>query len=217
MEVTVINEEGLAAGTIEVVDALFTTPVNKNVLYEALKNELANKRQGTHSTKSRSEVSGGSKKPWRQKGTGRARAGTRRSPLWPGGGKVHTPKPRDYSYHLPRKVKRLAYLSVFSHHYGLGGIKVVDDFAVSEPKTKRMAEFLKKTKKDGTRKITFIVHKNDTTKESYKNLLCSLRNIRDLRLVNAESISVHPLFYADEVYITKSAMAKLNDTLSKSK
>ena len=110
MEVVILNEHGDESGKLEVLDSLFMSDVNKNVLYEAIKNELANKRQGTHSTKTRAEVSGGGRKPWRQKGTGRARAGSTRSPVWVGGGKSHTPKPRDYSYRLPRKVKRKALL-----------------------------------------------------------------------------------------------------------
>lgn len=97
MEVVILNENGDNAGNLEIVDEIFKSEVNNNLLYEAIKNELANKRQGTHSTKTRGEVSGGGKKPWRQKGTGRARAGSTRSPIWVGGGKAHTPKPRDYS------------------------------------------------------------------------------------------------------------------------
>ena len=110
MEVVILNENGDSVGNLEIVDEIFKSEVNNNLLYEAIKNELANRRQGTHSTKTRAEVSGGGKKPWRQKGTGRARAGSTRSPIWVGGGKTHTPKPRDYSYRLPKKMKRKALL-----------------------------------------------------------------------------------------------------------
>lgn len=124
MEVVILNENGDNAGNLEIVDEIFKSEVNNNLLYEAIKNELANKRQGTHSTKTRGEVSGGGKKPWRQKGTGRARAGSTRSPIWVGGGKAHTPKPRDYSYRLPKKLKK-ALLSVLSLKYGNNVLKVL--------------------------------------------------------------------------------------------
>ena len=188
MEVVILNENGDSVGNLEVVDEIFKSEVNNNLLYEAIKNELANRRQGTHSTKTRAEVSGGGKKPWRQKGTGRARAGSTRSPIWVGGGKTHTPKPRDYSYRLPKKMKRKALLSVLSLKYGNNVLKVFEDFTFDAPKTKRMASFISKVNK----------------------LLLSLRNIKDLKLVNADSMSIHPLYYADEVYFTKTALSKLN-------
>ncbi len=213
MQVGILNENGDAVGQLEVIDALFKSDVNKNVLYEAIKNELANKRQGTHSTKTRSEVSGGGKKPWRQKGTGRARAGSRRSPVWVGGGKIHTPKPRDYSYKLPKRVKRNALLSVLSMKYDLSMLKVFEDFTFEAPKTKRMASFLSKVKEPNTRKVAFVVGKDESLGSNYNDLLLSLRNIKDLKLVNADSMSIHPLFYADEIFFTKTALNKLNERL----
>ncbi len=214
MEVGILNENGDTVGNIEVIDALLKSDVNKNVLYEAIKNELANKRQGTHSTKTRAEVSGGGRKPWRQKGTGRARAGSTRSPVWVGGGKVHTPKPRDYSYRLPRKIKRHALLSVLSMKYAASMLKVFEDFTFEAVKTKRMATFLNKVKGPNTRKVTFVVGKDEALGENYNNLLLSLRNIKDLKLVNADSMSIHPLFYADEIFFTKTALTKLNERVS---
>lgn len=210
MEITVLNEQGDFTGKIEVLDALLGSDVNMNVLYEAIKNELANKRQGTHSTKTRGEVSGGGKKPWRQKGTGRARAGSTRSPIWVGGGKVFTPKPRDYSYRLPKKVKRKALLSVLSMKHGKNVLKVVEDIAFDKPKTKRMVDFLSKVKAPESRRIVFVVGKDEGLGDNYHNLIMSLRNIKDLKIVNASSMSIHPLFYADEVYFTKTAMNKVN-------
>lgn len=159
MEVVILNENGDNAGNLEVVDEIFKSEVNNNLLYEAIKNELANRRQGTHSTKTRGEVSGGGKKPWRQKGTGRARAGSTRSPIWVGGGKAHTPKPRDYSYRLPKKVKRKALLSVLSLKYGANVLKVFEDFTFDSPKTKRMASFISKVKEPKSRKVAFVVGK----------------------------------------------------------
>lgn len=215
MQVDILNEFGDNVDKLDVIDILFNSDVNKNVLYEAIKNELANKRQGTHSTKTRGEVSGGGKKPWRQKGTGRARAGSRRSPIWVGGGKVHTPSPRDYSYRLPKKVKRLALLSVLSMKHSGKMVKVFEDFSVDSPKTKRMVSFLSKVKEPNSRKVTFIVGKDEALGSNYNNLLLSLRNIKDLKLVNADSISIHPLFYADEIFFTKTALNKLNERVSK--
>lgn len=213
MEVVILNENGDTVSKLDIIDALFKTEVNKNLLYEAIKNELSNRRQGTHSTKTRAEVSGGGKKPWRQKGTGRARAGSTRSPIWVGGGKMHTPKPRDYSYRLPKKMKRQALLSVLSMKYGNNMLKVFDDFVFEAPKTKRMASFISKIKEPKTRKVAFVVGRDDTLGENYNKLILSLRNIKDLKLVNADSMSIHPLFYADEVYFTKTALSKLNDRM----
>lgn len=213
MEVVILNENGDTVGKLDIIDELFKSEVNKNLLYEAIKNELSNKRQGTHSTKTRAEVSGGGKKPWRQKGTGRARSGSTRSPVWVGGGKMHTPKPRDYSYRLPKKMKRQALLSVLSMKYGNNMLKVFDDFTFEAPKTKRMASFISKIKEPKTRKVVFVVGNNDTLGGNYNKLLLSLRNIKDLKLVNADSMSIHPLFYADEVYFTKTALSKLNDRI----
>lgn len=214
MDITIINETGASVGTVTVTDALFNSEVNMNVLYEAIKNENANKRQGTHSTKTRAEVSGGNKKPWRQKGTGRARAGSTRSPLWVGGGKVFTPKPRDYSYRLPKKIKRKALMSVLSLKYANNVLKIVDDLNFDSPKTKRMFDFLSKVKEPQSRRIAFVVGKNETLGDNYTNLLLSLRNIKDLKLVNADSMSIHPLYYADEVYFTKTAVMKVNAIVS---
>lgn len=211
MEVVLLNENGDRVGDLEVSDLILKSEVNKNLLYEAIKNELANKRQGTHSTKTRGEVSGGGKKPWRQKGTGRARSGSSRSPIWVGGGKVHTPKPRDYSYRLPKKMKRKALFSVLSLKYKENVLKVFEDFSFDVPKTKRMVSCINKIKGANTRKIAFVVGKAESLSDNYNRLLLSLRNIRDLKLVNVDSMSIHPLFYADEVYFTKTALSKLND------
>ncbi len=213
MEVVILNENGDNAGNLEVVDEIFKSEVNNNLLYEAIKNELANRRQGTHSTKTRGEVSGGGKKPWRQKGTGRARAGSTRSPIWVGGGKAHTPKPRDYSYRLPKKVKRKALLSVLSLKYGANVLKVFEDFTFDYTKTKRRSSFISKFQETKSRKVALEVGKDEAMGDNYNKLLLSLRNIKDLKLVNADSMAIHPLYYADEVYFKKTALSKLNDRI----
>ncbi|MBI4977448.1 MAG: 50S ribosomal protein L4 [Spirochaetes bacterium] len=210
MQVKVIGENGAETSTLDVADALINSKVNMSSLYEAIKNERANKRQGTSRTKSMAEVSGGGKRPWRQKGTGHARVGSSRSPLWTGGGHIHAIRPRDYHYEVPRKVKRLALMSVFSLKHGENSLRIVDDLSVEKPQTKRLAAFIKKIGKEGSR-VAFIVGKTPETMKSYTNLILSLRNIRKLDVVNADSVAIHPLYYADEIFVTKSAMKKLSD------
>lgn len=211
MVLKVIGENAEAVSEVNVNDSLFKTEVNKNAIYEAIKNALANARQGTHSTKTRAEASGGKSKPWRQKGTGRARSGTRRSPLWVGGGKTFTPKPRDYSYTLPRKVKRLALLSAFSLKYADSKVKVIDDLKIETPSTKKIAGLLDKIKEDGSRKVAVVVGKSDELEDNYKNLILSMRNIKDLKVINADALSIHKIFYADELIFTKTAIEKVNN------
>ena len=166
MEVVILNENGDSVGNLEVVDEIFKSEVNNNLLYEAIKNELANRRQGTHST--------------------------------------------NYSYRLPKKMKRKALLSVLSLKYGNNVLKVFEDFTFDAPKTKRMASFISKVKEPNSRKVAFVVGKDESLGDNYNKLLLSLRNIKDLKLVNADSMSIHPLYYADEVYFTKTALSKLN-------
>ena len=123
---------------------------------------------------------------------------------------VNNNHPRDYSYRLPKKMKRKALLSVLSLKYGSNVLKVFEDFTFDAPKTKRMASFISKVKEPNTRKVAFVVGKDESLGDNYNKLLLSLRNIKDLKLVNADSMSIHPLYYADEVYFTKTALSKLN-------
>ena len=132
MEVVILNENGDNAGNLEIVDEIFKSEVNNNLLYEAIKNELANKRQGTHSTKTRGEVSGGGKKPWRQKGTGRARAGSTRSPIWVGGGKAHTPKPSASGFTIKREPSIIPESSIFFTRWWMAAPDMPHSRAISK-------------------------------------------------------------------------------------
>lgn len=210
MSKEILSTKGEKLGEITLNEGVFEVEPNLHVMHLALRRQLNNARQGSASAKTRAEVSGGGRKPWKQKGTGRARAGSTRSPIWVGGGKTHTPKPRDYSYRLPKKMKRKALLSVLSLKYGNNVLKVFEDFTFDAPKTKRMASFISKVKEPNSRKVAFVVGKDELLGDNYNKLLLSLRNIKDLKLVNADSMSIHPLYYADEVYFTKTALSKLN-------
>jgi large subunit ribosomal protein L4 len=135
MKVDVLNSEGQKVNTVDLSTTIFEAPINTDLMYQAYIRQMANARQGTHSTKSRGEVSGGGRKPWRQKGTGRARQGSIRSPQWVGGGKVHTPKPRDYSIKMPRKMRRAALRSALTVKAAEASIVVLDVLEVSDAKT----------------------------------------------------------------------------------
>ncbi len=175
------------------------------VVYRAVVAALANKRQGTASTLTKSEVRGGGKKPWRQKGLGRARAGSIRSPLWRGGGVIFGPKPRDYNKKVNKKEKILAYVSIFTQHFNNGSLKVIKDFSLSSLKTKdfvtNYASYLKETK---GRKV-FVINEYD------KNLLLATRNLPDVVLLNKDSLDILPLFYADKVFVFEKAALSLDE------
>ena len=207
MEVIILNENGDNAGNLEIIDEIFKSEVNNNLLYEAIKNELANKRQGTHSTKTRGEVSGGGKKPWRQKGTGRARAGSTRSPIWVGGGKAHTPKPRDYSYRLPKKVKRKALLSVLSLKYGNNVLKVFEDFTFDAPKTKQVASLLKAFEAVDTKALLI-------TDGSNENVALSARNMPKVTTITNMGLNCFDILNSKKVFLAKDAVEKIEEVLA---
>src|SRR5512136_2231726 len=144
MEVDVVNMEGEKTRTVELPALIFEAPINIDLMHQAYTRQMANARLGTHSTKTRGEVSGGGKKPWKQKGTGRARQGSNRAPQWVGGGKVHTPKPRDYSQPMPRKMRQAALRSALSARASEKAIVVVEELNLAEAKTKLMAQVMTK-------------------------------------------------------------------------
>ena len=160
-KVQILNQQGENVGELELNEAIFGVDVNEHVVYEVVRNQLANKRQGTQSAKTRSEVRGGGKKPWRQKGTGRARQGSIRSPQWRGGGVVFAPKPRDYSYAVPKKVRRLAIKSVLTDKVNDNEMIVLDKLSLDAISTKKAVEVLKNIKAD--KKALVVVDKNDDT------------------------------------------------------
>ena len=188
MEVDVLNMEGQKIRTVELPAGIFEAQINVDLMHQAYVRQMANARLGTHSTKTRGEVSGGGKKPWKQKGTGRARQGSTRAAQWVGGGKVHTPKPRDYFLPMPHKMRLAALRSALSVKASENAIVVVDDLNLTEPKTKLMAQIMTKLVGDNTAVILIPV--KDSAYESIirsannlpktKTLLASYLNIRDL-------------------------------------
>ncbi len=200
--VSVYNMEGKAVGTIELSDAVFGVEVNEHLVHLAVVQQLANKRQGTQSAKTRAEVSGGGRKPWRQKGTGHARQGSTRSPQWKGGGVVFAPKPRDYSFKLNRKEKRLALKSALSSRVVAEKIVVLEDLKLDEIKTKKMAAVLDNLK---VRKALVVVgEKND-------NVILSAKNIPSIRTALPNSINVYDILKYDTLVLTKDAVAKIEE------
>ncbi len=187
--------------------AVFEIEPNEHVVYLAVKAYLANQRQGTHSTKNRAAVSGGGRKPFRQKGTGRARQGTIRAPHMVGGGVAHGPHPRDYRQKLPKKVVRLARRSVLSDKARNEQILVVEDFTFEEPKTRRVAEILNNLNLDTT-KVLFV------TRDVDSNLVLSARNIPYTKVIKAPEFSVYDLLNARYVVFQKSAIDVVNEVLA---
>lgn len=177
--------------------------VKKEVIHQVVVNYLANQRQGTHSTKTRGEVSGGGKKPWRQKHTGRARQGSIRAPHWVGGGVVFGPKPRDYSYELPRALKRAGLREAIEGKIADNKFMIIDDLKIESPKTKEMVSVLKKLNVNGSALI--IIPGKD------QNILLSSRNIPGVTVRRAADVNAYDVVTHDRVIITKEAMTKLEE------
>ncbi|MDG2266121.1 MAG: 50S ribosomal protein L4 [Candidatus Marinimicrobia bacterium] len=206
MELNVLNKKGKKLSKIKVDNSIFGLTPNKDAVHRAVLSEMANSRQGTHSTKSRGMVRGGGKKPWKQKGRGVARAGTNRSPIWRGGGTVFGPEPHKYEYNLPKKIKRLARKSVLSQKIKDKKLVVIDDFDIKEIKTKYICQFLQELKING--KILFLSSDID------ENLFLSLRNIPNVALLKAISASTYDLLDCDFILIDKKGLELLNEGLA---
>jgi len=202
-KVALYNITGSQIGDVELSDDIFGVKINTHVMYEAVKNYLANQRQGTQSAKTRGEVRGGGRKPWRQKGTGRARQGSIRSPQWIGGGVVFAPKPRDYSYKLPKKIKRLALKSALSSKVQDQEIIVVDSLVLDKPKTKDMIKILSNLK--AGRKTLVVMPERD------ENVILSSRNIPGVKTAYVNTISVYDILNCDSFLITKDAVNKVEE------
>ncbi|MBI5048199.1 MAG: 50S ribosomal protein L4 [Deltaproteobacteria bacterium] len=202
--VDVLNIENKKVGTATLNENVFAGPVKENLFYETVKMQLTNRRSGTASTKTRANVSGGGVKPWKQKGTGRARAGSNRSPLWRHGGTVFGPHPRDYSYKLPKKVSKAALMSGLALKIKDGKLKVLDNISLNEPKTKDILEILKKI--NSTRGLIIIDNTNP-------NLALAVRNLKDFKLLNVNGINVFDLLHYDDLIITKTAIEHLERNL----
>ena len=201
-KVTVYNIEGEKVETLELNDAVFGVKINENLVHRAVVSQLANKRQGTQSAKTRAEVRGGGRKPWRQKGTGHARQGSIRSPQWKGGGVVFEPKPRDYSIKMNRKEKIIALKSALTSRVNDEKLLVLDKFGFDEIKTKRMKEILDNLK---VTKALIVIDKKDD------NVTLSARNLPNVRAVLSNSINVYDILKYDTLVITKDAVAKIEE------
>ena len=205
-KLTLYKMDGSEAGTIEVKDDIFGIEVNENAVHEVVKNYLANQRQGTQSAKTRSDVRGGGAKPFRQKGTGRARQGSRVAPNHVGGGVVFAPKPREYRYSVPKKVKRLALFSVLSSKVAENEIIVIDDLAFDEPKTKEMIKFLSAV---GAEKKALIV-----TAEKEENVMKSAANLKGVETSHVGRLNVYEIINHTSFIVTKEAIEKIEEVYS---
>ena len=207
-EVSILNTKGSAVGQIALDEKVFGVEPNLHVMHLALRRQLNNGRAGSACTKTRAEVSGGGRKPWKQKGTGRARAGSLRSPLFAGGGVIFGPKPRDYGFAMPQKARRLALKSALSAR--IDNTVLVKDFTeINEPKTKLMAETLKALKVEG--KILIIA---DIKAAENAYLELSARNLPNVRIILPSNLNVKDLLEADNVIITEAAINEITERLS---
>ncbi len=200
--VSVYNMEGKEVGTVELNDAIFGVEINEHLVHMAVVQQLANKRQGTQKAKTRSEVSGGGRKPWRQKGTGHARQGSTRSPQWTGGGMVFAPVPRDYSFKLNKKEKRAALKSVLTDKVQKEALIVVDELKFDEIKTKNFANVMSKLKVESG---LVVIAENDT------NVVMSARNMESVDTAPVNAINVYDVAKAKTLVLTKDALAKIEE------
>ena len=200
--ISVFNIEGKEVGSIELNDAVFGVNVNEHLVHMAVVAQLANKRQGTQEAKTRSEVSGGGRKPWKQKGTGHARQGSTRSPQWKGGGVVFAPTPRDYTINLNKKEKRIALKSALTSRVLENKFIVVDDFAMSEIKTKKMQQTLNNL---NVKKALVVCAENE------KNTVLSVRNIYGVKAASPKTINVYDILKYNTVVASKDAVKTIEE------
>ena len=201
-KVSVYNMEGQQVGELELNDAVFGVEINEHLVNQAVKLQLANKRQGTQSAKTRSEVSGGGRKPWKQKGTGHARQGSTRAPQWTGGGVVFAPKPRDYSFKMNKKEKQLALKSVLTSRVQENKFIVVDAIKMDEIKTKTFVKALDSLK---VSKALVVLNENDV------NVVASAKNIPGVKTASAKTINVYDILKFDTLVIDKAAVATIEE------
>ncbi|WP_126938378.1 MULTISPECIES: 50S ribosomal protein L4 [unclassified Veillonella] len=203
--VTKYNMSGAKVGEIQLNDAVFGVEVNAAVMHQAVVRQLSNERLGTHATKTRGEVRGGGKKPWRQKGTGRARAGSSRSPIWVGGGITFGPQPRSYYKAMPRKARRLAVKSALSDKVNNSELFVIDELKLAAPKTKEVLNVLNNFKV-GDAKVLFIT-------DGDVNVELSARNIQGVKALPYTNINIFDLLHHDKLFIAEGAIAKIEEVL----
>jgi large subunit ribosomal protein L4 len=209
MEVDVLNMEGEKIRTVDLPAQIFEAPINIDLMHQAYVRQTANARLGTHSTKTRGEVSGGGKKPWKQKGTGRARQGSNRAPQWVGGGKVHTPHPRDYTTPMPRKMRQAALRSALSARASEKAIVVVEELSLSEPKTRLMAQVMTKLVGDQTA-VILLSGKNPTN----DMIVRSASNLAGTKIMQAGYLNIRDLLSYDKIVLPVQSLDTITEHLS---
>jgi large subunit ribosomal protein L4 len=207
MTVKVYNQDGQAVGEVELKPQVFGVEPNEAVVHQYIVNYLARQRQGTAETRTRSEVRGGGRKPWRQKGTGRARAGTIRSPLWRGGGTVFGPKPRTYGSKFPRQMKKLAMQSVLSDKAASERIVVLEDIKLEKPQTKAVVDLVNKLELTGKKCLLLVEGRND-------NLMLSCRNLQKLKYGRAATTNGYDVLDADVLIFTRAGLEKVEEVFA---
>jgi large subunit ribosomal protein L4 len=205
MKVDVLNMKGEKVETTDLAPAIFEAPIKHDLMHQALVRQLANARRGTQSVKNRSEVAGGGRKPWRQKGTGRARHGSTRAPQWVGGGKAHAPKPRSYAKRMPRKMRRAALRSALSVKASQAEILVLDEFKIEQPKTKEMAAILRRLVGDAS--VLILLPENDTNVEK------STRNLTGTEIILAQYLNIRDLLEFDRVILPLDSIRVIETNL----
>lgn len=208
MKVDVLNIEGKKVGTVELPENIFNAPVNVSLMHQAYVRQMANARLGTHKTKGRSEVSGGGRKPWRQKGTGRARQGSIRAAHWVGGGKVHTPKPRDYEQMMPKKMRRAALRSALSVKANENDLVVLDELRLAQAKTQEMAKVLNLLAGDGS--VLLLIPGRS---EEYDVVLQCTNNLAETKTLQANYLNVRDLLSYDKVVLPVKAIEVIESYL----
>jgi large subunit ribosomal protein L4 len=208
MEANVIDMKGKKIDTIELPGEIFDAPVNMDMMHQAFVRQLANQRLGTHSTKGRSEVSGGGRKPWRQKGTGRARQGSIRAAQWVGGGKIFTPKPRSYDKKMPKKMRRAALRSAITQKFSAGDLYILDEFSLKEPKTKLMAAAIEKIAK--SQHCLVVYPERD---ENYELLARAISNLPKATLILADYLNIRDLLGHEKVILVKAGLDRISKIL----
>ena len=205
-KVSTYNITGAQTGEIELNDSVFGVEVNEAVMRQAVLRQLANQRLGTHSTKTRGVVRGGGRKPWKQKGTGRARVGSSRSPLWVGGGTIWGPHPRSYAQKMPRKARRLAVKSALSDKVNTNELFVLDEINLAAPKTKEVVALINNFKFAGE-KVLFITDNDEVVER------CA-RNIKGVKAISTAGVNIFDLLHYTKLFVTKSAVAKIEEVLA---
>ena len=204
--VAVFDRDGKESGQVELPASIFGVPVNEALLHQALRRQQANERQGTHETKTRGDVSGGGRKPWKQKGTGRARQGSTRAPQWRHGGVVFGPHPHSYEQKMPRKQRRLALRSALSAKYQDGAVRVVDEIALDAPKTSTIADLF--AQMDAGLRILFVLPEHDLMLEK------STRNLAAVKTILGPNLNVEDVLTADTIVLTRAAVTLVEEWLA---